>query len=282
MLPLCQKLAAATNPILISPDSSCGQQLTAWEAELNIQARAISPMRFDCGMAAIKLQHEGPYRHGYNYLFMEAQHRREQEFYSRPFVFYEWLGTDYKTQKRQYEEAREQHRIQEAAILRDLSKRTPYNCPNWTEEDWDREDAEFASEWQLMDRFATRYLLSHLRKLYLYPFSAVYRMDFRVRFTSYCSWWKRRKKSAAQFREHLEVRRHAREAWRKRKAEHAEYVEFLTLSRAVHGDVDSTSLYLTYCDLKKDAGQGDPALQNQLEALRKAARQRVLVQSARH
>jgi hypothetical protein len=239
-------------------------------------------MRFDCGMAAIRLQHEDPCRYGYHYLFMEAQHRREQEYYSRPFVFYEWWGTDYETQKREYEEAREQHRNLEAAILRDLGKRTSYNCPDWTEEDWDREDAEFISDWQWIHGFAKQYLLRHLRKFYLYPFSGVYRMDFWIRFTSYLEWWKKRKETAVRLQKHLAVRRDAREAWRKGKAEHAEYVEFLTLSKAVYAETDTTSIYLTYCALKENAEKGDSSMQLQLEALRTVAQQQVTVPSIQH
>jgi len=58
------------------------------------------------------------------------------------------VGTDYETQNVEAEEREE--RNLEAAILRDLSKRTP-NC-NWTEEDWD-EDAELIKEWQWTDSF---------------------------------------------------------------------------------------------------------------------------------
>jgi len=58
-------------------------------------------------------------------------------------------GTDYET-KTSVEEAKKN--IETWAILRDLSKRTPYNC-NWTEEDWDSEDAELIKEWQWTDSF---------------------------------------------------------------------------------------------------------------------------------
>jgi len=62
------------------------------------------------------------------------------------------VGTDYETQNVSMKRE-EKHRNLEAAILRDLSKRTPYNCPNWTEEDWDSEDAELIKEWQWTDSF---------------------------------------------------------------------------------------------------------------------------------
>jgi len=42
-------------------------------------------MRFDCGMAAIRLQHEDPYYYGYSYLF--SCDKRDKEFYSRPLSF---------------------------------------------------------------------------------------------------------------------------------------------------------------------------------------------------
>lgn len=282
VLPLCSQLIGVSDPILVNPDSSCGQQLAKWEAEVNAQARAINPMRFDSGMVAIKLQHEDPYRYGYHYLFMEAQHRREQENYSRPFVFYEWWGTDYETQKRDYEQSRKDYGVREAVILRDLSKRTPYNCPDWTEEDWDREDAELISDWQAIHGFAKQYLLRHLRKFYLYPFSAIYRMDFRIRFISYLEWWKRRKETTVRLQKHLAVRWDAREAWRKDKAEHAEYLEFLMLSKAVYAETDTASIYLTYCALKENAERGDPSMRFQLDALRIAVQQQVTVQSIQH
>jgi len=66
----------------------------------------------------------------------------------------------------------EKHRNLEAAILRDLSKRTPYNATG--RKKTGMSDAELIKEWQWTDSFSTRYLLKHLRKLYLYPFSAVY------------------------------------------------------------------------------------------------------------
>lgn len=275
VLPLCSRLIAVSDPILVNPDSSCGQQLAEWEAEMNTQARAINPMRFDCGMAVIKLQHEDPYRYGYDYLFIEAQYRREQEYYSRPFVFYEWWGTDYETQKRDHEQSRKDYEAREAAILRDLSKRTPYNCPHWMEEDWDREDAELISDWQAIHSFAKQYLLRYLRQFYLYPFSAVYRMDFWIRFRNHLEWWKRRKETAVKLQKHLAVRRDACEAWRKDKAEHAEYVEFLRLVQAVYAESDTTSIYLNYCALKENAEKADLSLQFQLEALRKVATQQV-------
>jgi len=88
------------DPILVHAGSPCGQQLAAWEAELNGQARAIDPMRFDCGMAAIRLQHD-PYYYGYSYLFMLAVTSVKS---STSFVFYEWRGLTMRPKKRQYEE----------------------------------------------------------------------------------------------------------------------------------------------------------------------------------
>jgi len=54
MLPFCVELVAVADPILVHAGSPCGQQLAAWEAELNGQS-AIDPMRFDVALAAIRL-----------------------------------------------------------------------------------------------------------------------------------------------------------------------------------------------------------------------------------
>jgi len=101
-------------------------------------------------------------------------------------------------------------------------------------------------------------------------------MDFRVRFTSYLSWQKDRKEHTARFQGLLKLGINDVKHGVRRNMPNMSF-----LSKAVYSETDTTSIYLTYCELKENA-ERRYTLQVQIEVLRKAARQQVSVQSVQN